>query len=92
MASSLQIDCIRQSDRHSNRISHVGGPKYKGSRWTWTTEQVIQLIDTEMLSFYVMWRNRQTEVYVVRPIGRTAYLRTRADSTGTNNLLELQRC
>lgn len=84
-----QITHIRKTDVYSNheRITHV---KYDG-----IVHPVIDVI-TDITSgrgtFYVQVGIYTTLVEVVRPFGRPAFIRTRPDSTGKDNLLSLTQC
>ncbi|HKN29726.1 MAG TPA: DUF3892 domain-containing protein [Roseiarcus sp.] len=60
----------------------------------WPREKVITSIDERSNTFYVVdpYNGKRSEVGVVRPLGRPAYLRTYADGDWNDNLLSLDRC
>jgi hypothetical protein len=95
MATSLQIKCIHKSDRPSahERITHVGGTRQDGSRWSYTQEQAVQGIKNGALSFYV---ERPVGHRVAVIVGRSAagheYIKTESDGEQPNNLLALPEC
>ncbi len=59
-----------------------------------TREQVIASIDAGTNTFYVLdpRTKKRSDVGVVRPVGRAAYVRTHADGDWNNNLLSLDQC
>ena len=91
--ADAQITCIRKPHPQSphEHITHVGNPQ---GGWEWTREQVIASIDAGTNTFYV--RDPRTglrsDVGVIRPAGRAAYLRTHADGDWNDNLLSLDQC
>ena len=95
MATSLQITCILKSNRTSahERITHVGGTRQDGSRWSYSQEQAVQGIKNGVLSFYV---ERPVGHRVAVIIGRSAagheYIKTESDGEQPNNLLALPEC
>ncbi len=91
MAQRLEVDCIKQTDVNSERITGIGGPNYNGNRWTFSAQDAIKAIDSKTYEFYVRWRSSVTDIHVANgPNGQ--YLRTDRDSTTRNNLLDLRSC
>jgi len=88
-----QITCITKPNPQSvhEHITHVGNPS---QGWKWPREQVIASIDAKENSFYVLdpYTGKRSNVGVVRPAGRAAYLRTYADGDWNDNLLSLNQC
>jgi len=93
--ADCQVTCIIKPHPLSphEHISHVGN-RFSNPPWMWTREQVIESIDGRTNTFYVLDPNngRRSDVGVVRPEGRPAYLRTYADGDWNNNLLSLDQC
>ena len=90
--ADCQVTCITKPDRFSphEHITHLGNCP----AWKWTREQVIASIDAGTNTFFVVdpVTGRRSEVGVMRPNGRAAYLRTHADGDWNDNLLSLQNC
>ena len=91
--ADIRVTCINKPDRNSphEHITHLGNP---GAGWKWTREQVIASIDAGTNTFYVIdpYTNKRSDVGVVRPAGRAAYVRTHADGDWNDNLLSLNQC
>lgn len=91
--ADCQVTCIVKPHPQSTHehITHVGNP---GAGWVWPREQVIASIDNRSNTFYVLdpMTGRRSEVGVVRPTGRSPYLRTHADGYWNDNLLALNQC
>src|ERR1700687_99213 len=91
--ADVQITCIRKPHPQSphEHITQVGNPQ---AGCEWPREQVLASIDAQENTFYV--RDPRTglrsNVGVVRPAGRPAYLRTYADGDWNDNLLSLDQC
>lgn len=94
--ADIIVTCITKSipDGGHEHITHIGNPHSSNGGWKWTREAVIQSIDNETNTFYVVDPNnkRRADVGVVRPVGRLAYLRTHADGDWNDNLLSLPIC
>ena len=90
--ADVRVTCINKPDRNSSHehITHLGNPP----TWRWTRESVIASIDAGTNTFYVEdpRNGKRSEVGVVRPAGRAAYLRTHADGDWNDNLLSLNEC
>lgn len=84
-----QITHIRKPDVNSS-LEHITHVKYDGI--VHTREEVIRLIDNRTDAFYVSVPAGTAWVEVVRPAGRSAYIKTKPDSTGKDNLLSLPQC
>ena len=73
--TDVRVTCINKPDRASQheRITHLGG-----GTWKWTAQQVIDSINTETNTFYVLdAQGHRSEIGVVKPTdGRDPYLRT----------------
>ena len=91
--TNVQITCITKPNPQSSHehITHVGNP---AAGWKWTREQVIASIDAGSNTFFVIdpLTGKRSNVGVVRPSGRAAYLQTHADGVWNNNLLSLRQC
>lgn len=91
--ADVQVKCITKPNPSSSHehITHLGNP---GAGWKWTRERVIESIDTGTNTFYVVDPNtkKRSDVGVVRPVGRSAYVRTHADGDWNDNLLSLNQC
>ena len=76
--ADVRVTCINKPDRDSqhDRITHLGG-----DTWKWTAQQVIDSINAETNTFYVLdaQRHRSTVGVVTPTDGRDPYLRTYAD-------------
>ena len=91
--ADVQITCITKPYPQSphEHITHVGNPI---AGWKWTREDVITSIDAGTNTFYVLdpYTGKRSNVAVVRPAGRSAYIQTHADGDWNNNLLSLSQC
>lgn len=91
--ADCQVTCIAKSNAPSSHehITHIGNPS---AGWVWTREAVIRSIETNANSFFVVDPviGTRSTVGVVRPPGRSPYLRTYADGDWNDNLLSLNQC
>jgi Protein of unknown function (DUF3892) len=91
--SDVQVTCIDKPhpDSPHEHITHIGNPL---TGWKWPREKVVKSIDDKSNTFYVLdpYNGKRSNVGVVRPTGRPAYLRTYADGDWNNNLLSLDQC
>lgn len=91
--ADVRVTCIIKPNVNSphEHITHLGNPS---GNWIWTREQVIQSIESNTNTFYVIdpASNKRANVGVVRETGRLPYLRTHADGRWNNNLLSLNQC
>jgi len=89
--ADVQVTCINKPDVHSplEHITHLGG-----SGWRWTREDVITSIEGRTNTFFVKdpRNDLRADVRVVRPTGRSAYVRTSPDGDLNDNLLSLNQC
>ena len=89
--ADVRVTCINKPDRDNqhDRITHLGG-----ATWKWTAQQVINSINAETNTFYVLdAQGHRSTVGVVTPTdGRDPYLWTYADGEWNNNLLALPEC
>lgn len=90
--ADCRVTCITKPHPNSphEHITHLGSPP----TWKWTREEVIASIEGKTNTFYVIdpLTNKRSNIGVVRPAGRQAYLRTYADGDWNNNLLSLNQC
>lgn len=85
--ADVQVKCASRSSHNHESITHLGNPGV----WKWTKQEVIDSIETRTNTFYTMVNGKRAEVGVVD--GSTGkYLRTHADGSYNNNLLELPNC
>lgn len=91
--ADVQVTCITKPQPQSphEHITHLGNPS---AGWKWTREQVISSIERKEHTFYVLDRytGKRSDVGVVRPAGRSPYLRTYADGDWNDNLLAMDQC
>ena len=94
--ADVQVTCITKPHPQSSHehITHVGNPNSPGGGWKWTREDVIASIDAGTNTFFVLdpRNGKRSDVGVVRPAGKSAYLRTHADGDWNDNLLSLSQC
>jgi hypothetical protein len=91
--ADVEVTCITKPHPQSphEHITHLGNPQVP---WEWTRDQVIASIDAGANTFYVLdpRTGKRSDVGVVRPAGKAAYVRTYADGDWNNNLLSLDQC
>ncbi|WP_449492209.1 DUF3892 domain-containing protein [Caballeronia sp. M23-90] len=91
--ADVRITCITKSAPQGGHehITHVGNP---AGYWKWPVADVVASIDAKSNTFYVKDEStgKRVDVGVVRPSGRTAYLRTHADGQWNDNLLAQSSC
>jgi hypothetical protein len=94
MATSHQIKCINKSDRTNihERILNIGGFNTDGTRWKISETEAIKGIENEKWSFYVSNGVSKVNVIIARSAAGYKYLKTEADNSLTNNLLNLPEC
>lgn len=87
----VQVTCVRKSspERLHEHITHLGG-----HGWKWPVAQVIRSIENGDNTFFVVdpRTKSRSELIVVRPEGKKAYVRTHADGSLNDNLLGLPPC
>jgi hypothetical protein len=87
-----EITCITKPSPQSSHehITHAGNPP----TWIWPREEIIKSIDAKTNTFFVLdpRTRKRSNVGVVRPAGRPAYIRTHADGDWNDNLLSLDQC
>ncbi len=91
--ADCRITCIRKPNPMSSHehITHAGNPS---ANWFWTREEIIQSIENNQNSFYVMddITGKRSYVGVVKVSGRNPFLRTHSDGVWNDNLLSLVQC
>jgi hypothetical protein len=91
--ADVQVTCITKPHPQSphEHIAELGNQK---AGWKWSRDQVIASIDAKTNTFFVVdpYTGKRSNVGVVRPAGRPAYLRTHADGDWNDNLLSLDHC
>ena len=91
--ADVQVTCITKPHPQSphEHITHLGNP---AAGWKWGRDDVIASIDAKINTFYVIdpYNQKRSNVAVVRPAGKSAYLRTHADGDWNDNLLSLSQC
>lgn len=94
MATSHQIKCINKSDRTNihERILNVGGINGDGTRWKISETEAIKGIENGTWAFYVSNGVSRVNVIIAKSATGYKYLKTEADNSLTNNLLNLPEC
>lgn len=94
MATSVQISCIKKSDRQSahERIQQVGGINANGTRWQLPLDQAIADVERGEWRFYVSVNGVSVWVIVAISASGNKYLKTQNDGEQPNNLLSLPEC
>jgi hypothetical protein len=91
--ADVQVACITKPHPQSphEHITHLGNP---AGGWRWTREEVIRSIEARANTFYVLdpYTRKRSDIAIVRPAGRSPYLRTHADGDWNDNLLALNQC
>ncbi|MEP9403879.1 DUF3892 domain-containing protein [Sphingomonas sp. VNH70] len=92
MTETLQIQCIRKTNRFSayERISYVGGGY--PYRWSMSQSEAIGRIETGMTRFFVHANGASVWVIVATSALGNKYLKTQNDGEQPNNLLSLPEC
>ena len=85
-----KITHIRLSDEYPSSTEKITHVKLSGYVIE-TVEQVVKYIDAKYLYYYVNSVGQNTQVETVHPTGRKPYIRTVANSTTKDNLLNLPR-
>ena len=90
--ADVQVTCITKPHPQSphEHITELGNPK---AGWKWSRDRVIASIDAKTNTFFVVdpYTGKRSNVGVVRPAGRAAYLRTHADGDWNDGLRERRR-
>lgn len=88
--ASYQITHVRVSTATASSTEHITHVLLTGGV-TETREEVVRYIDGGHEYFYTYGWTGRAVVETVHPNGRPAYIRTKANSTTTDNLLNLPR-
>ncbi|MFZ6711986.1 DUF3892 domain-containing protein [Undibacterium sp. TC9W] len=84
---------LLRSGSELERVTHVANPD---GGWIYTKEDAINRINLGIDTFYThpdgLLAGGRTDVEVVNPQGRAAYLRTNPNNEKADNLLSLPRC
>lgn len=95
MATSHEIKCINKSDRYNihERILSIGGINNDKTRWKLSLNAAIKGIEDGNWTFYVNnTYGQRVNVIIAKTVLGNKYLKTEADTTEKNNLLELPEC
>ncbi|PWB25168.1 DUF3892 domain-containing protein [Flavobacterium sp. HTF] len=95
MATSHEIKCINKSDRYNihERILRIGGINNNGTIWRLSLAEAIEAIENDKWTFYVNnIYGQKVNVIIAKTSTGNKYLKTEADTTEKNNLLELPEC
>jgi hypothetical protein len=93
MATSHEIKCINKPNRYNEheRIVNIGGLNNNGTSWKMSLDTAIKGIEEGEWTFYVYRKGIKVNVVIAEKSG-TKYLKTEADDSENNNLLELPEC
>lgn len=94
MGQRLRVHCINKIPRQDpyHRITHIGGLNADRTRWRLTEDRAIQGIKDGTWEFYVQEGGVTTEVVIAKTPAGHEYLKTEADKTPQDNLLNLTEC
>lgn len=94
MATRVQIQCINKTNRYDpyDAIDSFGGLNPDGSRWKQSLTKMINLIEDDKFSFYVIVNGKVVDVIIATSSAGNKYLKTEADGVMPNNLLSLPEC
>lgn len=94
MATSHEIRCINKSDRTNihERIVYIGGFKEDRTRWKISQSEAIAAIESNKWQFYVGQGVNKVDVIIAVSATGYKYLKTKNDTTTSNNLLSLPEC
>lgn len=94
MATSHEIRCINKSDRTNihERIVNIGGINQDGTRWKISQSDAIAGIEANNWQFFVGQRINKVIVIIAVSAAGYKYLKTKNDTTTSNNLLKLPEC
>ena len=88
--ATCKITHIRLSDEYTSTTEKITHIKLSDGVVE-TIAQAVEYIDDNHVYYYVNSYGNTTEVETVHPLGRAPYIRTKANSTTTDNLLSLPR-
>lgn len=94
MATSHEIRCINKSDRTNihERIVNIGGIKENRTHWKISQSEAIAAIESNKWQFYVGQGVNKVDVIIAVSATGYKYLKTKNDTTTSNNLLSLPEC
>ena len=93
MTNSIEINCIRKTDRSDphERIHGVGGGSANGTKWYLPINDAISGVESGKWKFYTSQGGKPAWVVIGSHNGHK-YLKTEADGIYPNNLLSLPEC
>lgn len=94
MATSHEIRCINKSDRTNihERIVNIGGVNQDGTRWKISQSDAIAAMEANKWQFFVGQGVNKVDVIIAVSATGYKYLKTKDDTTTSNNLLSLPEC
>ncbi len=94
MMTTHQVTCINKRGDHYDaheRISHIGGTNYNGTRWILSEDEAIKSMEEGKYQFYVSVNGRSVSV-IIASHDKRKYLKTESDGYRPDNLLQLPEC
>jgi hypothetical protein len=94
MTQTVQLQCIRKSDRAEpwDRITPVGGVNSDGTRWKLTQQEAIAGAESGIWRFWVAGELKRVWVMVAVSRFGNLYLKPEGDRDQPKNLLSLVEC
>jgi hypothetical protein len=92
-AVKLKVTHINKRDHYNphERIQNIAGVLVDGTPWKLTVDQAIMAIESGIAVYYVALGTYVIDLIIATHEGRK-YLKTVADTTTNNNLLNLPEC
>ena len=87
---AYQITHIRLSETYTTSVEKITSVKLSDGTVE-SKAQVVKYIDQNMEYFYTQSDNSKAIVETVHPVGRDPYIRTKRNSSTTDNLLSLPK-
>lgn len=89
---TYQITYVRVSDNNATSTEKITDVRLLGGYADCTVAQIINYLESDNDFFYTTaYQTTKSFIEPVYPTGRTPYIRTKANSTTTDNLLSLPR-